>query len=53
MSDLVGIPNCWFCHAQAHIVNDNELVSVFLSYYFAIVNDGVHFCYTCLRIGDY
>ena len=19
MSDLVGNPNCWFCHAQAHL----------------------------------
>ena len=21
MSDLVGNPNCWFSHAQAHIIN--------------------------------
>ena len=20
MSDLVGNPNCWFCHAQAHLL---------------------------------
>ena len=20
MLDLVGNPNCWFCHAQAHVV---------------------------------
>ena len=22
MSDLVRNPNCWFCHAQAHIISD-------------------------------
>ena len=24
MLDLVGNPNCWFCHAQAQILYDNQ-----------------------------
>ena len=23
MLDLVGNPNCWFCHAQAHLKVEN------------------------------
>ena len=24
MSDLVEIPNCWFCHAQAHLISQTQ-----------------------------
>ena len=27
MLDLVGNPNCWFCHAQAHVLSGGNFGS--------------------------
>ena len=47
MSDLVGIPNCWFSHAQAHFLLQSETGTIQKGY-----NDLTELIADYIRKGD-
>ena len=42
MLDLVGNPNCWFCHAQAHLVDASWMAT--------LLGDSLSSCPSCMML---